>query len=78
MEGAMHAQFQLYVPDYAAKEWQDWKRDDHEALLLLHPAVLKTLPLSMHPKQATTETLLLVQLLQLQTQLWLAYRHTAI
>ncbi|KAL0018479.1 hypothetical protein WJX77_008698 [Trebouxia sp. C0004] len=30
MEGAMHAQFQMYAPDYAAKEWQDWKRDNHE------------------------------------------------
>ncbi|DBB02989.1 TPA: hypothetical protein ACH3X1_013578 [Trebouxia sp. C0004] len=30
MEGAMHAQFQMYAPDYAAKEWQDWQRDNHE------------------------------------------------
>ncbi|DBA65567.1 TPA: hypothetical protein ACH3X2_003128 [Trebouxia sp. C0005] len=30
MEGAMRAQFQMYAPDYAAQEWQDWKMDNHE------------------------------------------------
>ena len=34
MEGAMHAQFHMYAPDYAAQEWQDWKRDNHEVRLL--------------------------------------------
>ncbi|DBA69889.1 TPA: hypothetical protein ACH3X2_012389 [Trebouxia sp. C0005] len=29
MEGAMRAQFQMYAPDYAAQEWQDWKMDNH-------------------------------------------------
>ncbi|DBB03195.1 TPA: hypothetical protein ACH3X1_000007 [Trebouxia sp. C0004] len=27
LEGAM---LQMYAPDYAAKEWQDWKRDNHQ------------------------------------------------
>ncbi len=34
IEGAMHAQFRMYAPDYAAKEWQDWKRDNHEVRVL--------------------------------------------
>ena len=34
IEGAMHAHFQMYAPDYAAKEWQDWKRDNHEVRLV--------------------------------------------